>query len=115
MSLPAARVIPHQPLARARATAIVAARRLRHVWARIAMRVLVLALTAVGFAGLLAMTFVLAESAITVHPVVAPHYEDRPLEIILMHAPAAPVHGTMATLRATQGEVESGPIDPSRP
>ena len=114
MSLPAARVIPHQPLARARATAVVAARRLRHAWSRIAMRVLLFALTAAGFAGVLAMTFVLAESAITVHPVQVPQSEDRPLEIILVHAPAS-VHGTMATLRATQGEVESPAIGSSRP
>jgi hypothetical protein len=110
MSLPAARVIPHQPLARIRATAAVAARQLRHVWSRIAMRVLVVALTAVGFAGLLAMTFVLAASAITVHPVIAPHAEQQ-LELYLGHVPAAPVHGTMATLSASQGEVQAPAID----
>jgi hypothetical protein len=113
MSLPAARVIPHQPLARARATAAVAARRLRHVWARIAMRVAVLLLTAVGFAGLLAMTFVLAQSAITVHPGVSPQAA-RPT-IYFMHAPPTPVHGTIATLRATQDEVRSPGIDPGGP
>jgi len=105
MRLPAARVIPDRPLARVRATAVVAARRLRHASTRIAMRLLLFALTAAGFAGVLAMTFVLAESAITVHPGIAPQVE-RPLDLRLVHA-APPVHGAMATLRASQGEVES--------
>ena len=100
--LPAARVVPHGSLARLRASAGHAGRAVRRAWAKIATQVLILALTTVGFAGVLAMTFVLAQQAITVHPVVetpAP----RPMVIYFMKQPAAHrVRAAIQTMRAQQ-------------
>jgi hypothetical protein len=105
--LPPARLIPHEPMARTRAAAAHAGRALRRAWARIARQVLLLGLTAIGFAGVLAMTFVLAQAAITVHPVLDPPIE-RPMVIYFMHQPSVrPVRAAMATLGATEGEVAS--------
>jgi ABC-type spermidine/putrescine transport system permease subunit II len=105
--LPEARVVPGEHLARLRAAAAHAGRALRRTWARIAQQVLVLALTAVGFAGVLAMTFVLAEHAITVHPIAATP-EPRPMVIYFMKQPSPhPARAAMATLGAAQATIES--------
>jgi hypothetical protein len=106
--LPAARLVPHERLAGVRARASHAGRALRRAWARIAQQVLILSLTAVGFAGVLAMTFVLAQQAITVHAITeAPAHE--PMVIYFMHQPAPPhpARAAMETLRAAQSNVES--------
>lgn len=104
--LPSARMVPHQPLARVRAAAAHAGRSLRRTWARIAQQVLILTLTAIGFAGILAMTFVLASHAITVHPIA--EARPAPTVIYFMHEPARhPMRAAMTLMQAAQGELES--------
>ncbi len=106
--LPAARVVPHERLSGVRARAVHTARALRRAWSRIAQQVLILSLTALGFAGVLAMTFVLAQQAITVHAITeAPARE--PMVIYFMRQPQAPhpVHAAMQTLHAAQSDVEN--------
>jgi hypothetical protein len=103
--LPAARVVPREHLARWRAVATHASRAVGRTWARIARQALILALTAIGFAGILAMTFVLAQHAITVHACPAAH--DRPMVIYFMKAPPQhPVRAAITTLGAAQGELD---------
>lgn len=121
--LPSARMVPHQPLARVRAAAAQVGRSLGRAWSRIARQVLILSLTAIGFAGVLAMTFVLASHAITVHPIAeAP---SRPIVIYFMHEPAPhPMRAAMSTLGAaetaapigsmTRGSAAQGEIESAR-
>ena len=108
--LPAARLVPHERLAGVRARAAHAGRALRRAWSRIAQQVLILSLTALGFAGVLAMTFVLAQQAITVHAITeAPARE--PMVIYFMRQPATlhSAHAAMKTLQAAQQEVDDDP------
>jgi hypothetical protein len=104
--LPAARIVPHERLARLRASAAHAARALRRAWSRVAQQVLILSLTALGFAGVLAMTFVLAQQAITVHAITEPP-PSAPMVIYFMRAPQAahPVRAAIETLQATPADL----------
>jgi hypothetical protein len=107
--LPSARVVPREHLARWRAAAARAGRAVGRTWSRIARQVLILTLTAIGFAGVLAMTFVLAQHAITVHACAAPP-PDRPIVIYFMKAPPQhPVRAAMTTLGAAERAIESAP------
>src|SRR5262245_59995062 len=108
--LPSARMVPHEPFARARATVARARRTLARTWARIAQQVLVMSLTAVGFAAILALTFVLAQHAITMRAVEADTVGPRPMVIYFMRAPQPrTVHAALATMSATEREVGAIP------
>lgn len=103
--LPAARVVPHERMARLRASAAHAGRALRRAWSRVAHQVLILSLTAIGFAGILAMTFVLAQQAITVHTVVEAPPE--PMVIYFMRQPQAahPARAAIQTMQAMPADM----------
>jgi hypothetical protein len=105
--LPAARIVPRERLARLRASAAHAARALRRAWSRVAQQVLILSLTALGFAGVLAMTFVLAQQAITVHAITEPP-PSAPMVIYFMRQPQAPraTHAAIQAMHSAQQEID---------
>ncbi|HTJ40819.1 MAG TPA: hypothetical protein VL463_01950 [Kofleriaceae bacterium] len=77
--LPQARVVPAPLRASVRAS-------FARAWARAAPQVLVLALTAIAFAGMLGLTFLVAQHAITAHATTFEPIE-RPMTIYFMKQP----------------------------